>query len=101
MVDIGINELDVAFTVPMFHEPMFHKQEFAMFTRTNVRRLTPRSLMCPIGYLVQMATVLERMQEMEISMKMIADMRKAAESSGGGTGLRLAKVRGWKRCGYV
>jgi len=40
-----------------------------------------------------MATVLERMQEMEISIKMIADMRKAMESSGGGTGLRLFKVR--------
>ena len=49
--------------------------------------------MCHLCRDVQMATVLERMQEMEISMKMIADMRKAAESSGGGTGIRLAKVR--------
>lgn len=41
----------------------------------------------------QMATVLDRMNEMEISIKMIAVMRRAMEASPGGTGMRLSEVR--------
>ena len=40
-----------------------------------------------------METVLDRMNEMEISIKMIADMRKAMEASPGGNGMRLSEVR--------
>ena len=44
---------------------------------------------------LQMATVLERMNEMEISIKMIAEMRRAMSESSSG-GMRLTEVSAQK-----